>query len=134
MFNRITRWFAGGSSSDDPIDAFLVMVRKSGLIDELRLERLRQEFYESEKPDGDSLTSLATFLVARNALTPWQTRKLRENKHKGFFLDDYVLFDHMGSTEDSSRYLAREQSSEKLVVITVCQKRGSIESGGRNSL
>ena len=129
MFDRIKRWFGGGSSSDSPINEFLTRVRKSGLIEEPKLEHLLREFEESDKPYGDSLTSLETFLIAREALTPWQAFKLRENKYKGFLLDDFVLLDCLEVAHDCTYYLARHLPSSRRVALKIPPPRFRGEPG-----
>jgi len=108
------------------IEVFIETLRRSGLIDEVQLHHLVEEFWSVSQPFGATLTSLTSFLIGRQVLTEWQVAKLREKKFKGFFLDQFVLLDHVDSSSDSSRYLARDRTSGRLVVVTV-SARGSKE-------
>jgi eukaryotic-like serine/threonine-protein kinase len=116
-------------ASDDArlidIFTFTADLRRSGLIEELRLKLLLYEFSTTaELPLGKTVTSLATFLVGKKALTTWQVAKLREGKHKGYFQNEYLILDYLSSTSDSSRYLARDLAKKRLVYLTV-SARGS---------
>jgi|GEM_PF-5160195 hypothetical protein len=113
------------------IDTFITDLRRSGLIDELRLGLLLYEFSTTaELPFGKTVTSLATFLVGKQALTTWQVAKLREGKHKGYFLNEYVILDHIWSSSDSTRYLASDRAKKRLVYLTVSARGSNVNSIG----
>jgi hypothetical protein len=108
------------ASFEASIDAFVATTRRSGLVNEAQLEQLLREWQDSQsKPFGESLTSFTTFLIGRHVLTAWQVSKLRENKFKGYFLDEFVLIDHLDSGRDSSRYLGRNCSTGQFAIVTV---------------
>ena len=50
--------------------------------------------------------SLCAHLVESGLLTAWQSEKLLEGRHKGFFLGNYKLLGHLGTGGMSSVYLA----------------------------
>jgi hypothetical protein len=90
------------------------IVRKSGLVEESKLNELLEERRSTHADHtDDSVSSLSTMLVERELLTPWQAAKLRDDKYKGFFLDEFVLLDHLADDE----YLARERAGNRQVVL-----------------
>jgi hypothetical protein len=108
-----------GTNLEHTIEGFIETLRCSSLIDEAQLQHLVEEFWSVSHPFGATLTSFTSFLIGRQILTGWQVAKLRERKFKGYFLDQFVLLDHVDSSSDSSRYLARDRTSGRLVIVTV---------------
>ncbi|MBN1588350.1 MAG: serine/threonine protein kinase, partial [Pirellulales bacterium] len=52
----------------------------------------------------------------------WQSDRLREGRHKGFFLGKYKLLDHLGTGGMSSVYLAEHLLMQRRVAIKVLPK------------
>src|SRR5687767_8603054 len=91
---------------------FLSTLRRSGLIDESRINDVQKELTNSASlPFGNSITSLTVMLVARGLLTNWQEVNLREGKWRGFFLDDLILLDYLSTSTEFRTYLACNQKS-----------------------
>ncbi len=106
-------------------ESFLATIRRSGLIEDDRLNVLYAEYTERLNGEADS-TDLAQFLVNRNAVTAWQGEKLLQGKHKGFFLGKYRLLSLLGRGGMSSVYLAEHIVMRRRCAIKVLpQKRVS---------
>ena len=58
-------------------------------------------------------------LVASGLLTNWQVAKLREGKHKGFFIDDLLLLDFLKSSKQFITHLARDRKRNLLVKVRI---------------
>ena len=87
------------------IETFVAVVRKSGLIDNERLQRALLEFTPSGGVN-ETAVQLADRLIAANLLTRWQADKLLQGKHRGYFLGKYKLLSLLGKGGMSSVYLA----------------------------
>lgn len=104
-------------------ESFLATIRRSGLVEDDRLNVLYAEYTERLNGEADS-TDLAQFLVNRNAVTAWQGEKLLQGKHKGFFLGKYRLLSLLGRGGMSSVYLAEHIVMRRRCAIKVLpQKR-----------
>ncbi|MBI3462959.1 MAG: serine/threonine protein kinase, partial [Planctomycetes bacterium] len=103
-----------------PVDRFIDLLDRSGLLKKDQVEpvmaALREENAGQEITDGQVL---ADRLVQQRLLTRWQTTKLMEGRHKGFFLGKYRLLDHLGSGGMSAVYLAEHMVMERRVAIKV---------------
>lgn len=101
-------------------ESFVAMLRRSGLIEKARLNQVLEDFAHSEShPFGDTVTSLTMVLIASGLLTNWQVAKLREGKHKGFFIDDLLLLDFLKTSTEFSTYLARDQKRNLLCKVRI---------------
>src|SRR5687768_16974900 len=102
------------------VDKFVDLVRKSGLVEEDRLNSVREEFSpESAEGGGADSQKLAQALVDRNLLTPWQCDRLKEGRHRGFILGKYKLLGLLGTGGMSSVYLAEHMLMQRRVAIKV---------------
>jgi len=105
------------------VENFLELVLRSGLVDkgvlDAQLDRIVQEHGEQILLDPPRL---AEQLVQAGLLTRWQSEKLLEGRHRGFFLDKYKLLDHLGSGGMSSVYLAEHVLMNRRVAIKVLPK------------
>jgi serine/threonine-protein kinase len=104
-------------------ERFLDLVKRSGLVDKGRLaEALATAKSQGQKVDNAE--QIATALLQAGLLTSWQSEKLLEGRHKGFFLGKYKLLGHLGSGGMSSVYLAEHTLMGRRVAIKVLpQKR-----------
>ncbi len=105
------------------VDAFLDLVRQSGLVEKDRLTALLRELKRAA--GGHSITDtdfVAARLVEAGLITRWQAEKLLEGRHKGFFLGKYKLLDHLGTGGMSSVYLAEHVLMQRRVAIKVLPK------------
>ncbi|MGQ0635354.1 MAG: serine/threonine-protein kinase [Planctomycetaceae bacterium] len=102
-------------------EAFLGLLRQSGLVDSTALE---SAIAEIRAPAGsiDDARVLAEGLVSRSLITRWQADKLLQGKHRGFFLGKYRLLSHLGSGGMSSVYLAEHLLMRRRVAVKVLPK------------
>lgn len=92
-------------SSKLNVETFIAVLKKSGLVEADRLQRLIADYTAKGGVADDSL-KLADFLVANGVITRWQSEKLLQGKHKGYFLGKYRLLSLLGKGGMSSVYLA----------------------------
>jgi len=88
------------------IDTFLDLVRRSSLVEANQLDAAVAEFKRRATDGAGDAQSLCAHLVDAGLLTSWQSDKLLEGRHKGFFLGNYKLLGHLGTGGMSSVYLA----------------------------
>ena len=104
-------------------DSLLDLVRRSGLVEKERLNRLLSKLKEQagDEAAGD-VALVARKLVTSGLLTRWQCEKLMEGRYKGFFLGKYKLLDHLGTGGMSSVYLGEHVLMQRQVAIKVLPK------------
>ena len=105
------------------VDAFLDLVRRSGLVEKDRLNALLLEL--KREAGGHSITDtafVADRIVQAELLTRWQADRLLEGRHKGFFLGKYKLLGLLGTGGMSSVYLAEHVLMQRRVAIKVLPK------------
>ena len=105
------------------VDAFLDLLRRSGLVEKDQLNAVLLELKKEAagKPISDT-DFVAKRLVEAGLITRWQADKLLEGRHKGFFLGKYKLLDHLGTGGMSSVYLAEHVLMQRRVAIKVLPK------------
>ncbi len=101
------------------VDKFVDLVRKSGLVDEDRLNAVVEELSRDEPAVSADSDALARALVERQLLTAWQSDRLLEGKYKGFILGKYKLLGLLGTGGMSSVYLAEHMLMQRRVAIKV---------------
>jgi eukaryotic-like serine/threonine-protein kinase len=104
-------------------EAFLDLVRRSGLVEKDRLGEVAAELQRDAA--GESLgdaESVAKRLIQAKLITRWQANKLMDGRHKGFFLGKYKLLDHLGTGGMSSVYLGEHVLMQRRVAIKVLPK------------
>lgn len=106
------------NSNRPSAEAFLSTVKRSGLVEPERLQKLHDEFQASGNNSEDSI-ALAEFFVAQNLLTKWQAEKLLQGKHKGYFLGKYRLLSLLGKGGMSSVFLAEHILMRRRCAIKV---------------
>jgi eukaryotic-like serine/threonine-protein kinase len=106
------------------LDTFLDLVRRSGLVEKEQLDRALSALEERSptSPVSDSGV-VCSHLIESGLLTEWQTDKLLEGRHKGFFLKKYKLLGHLGTGGMSSVYLAEHTVMRHHVAIKVLPRR-----------
>ncbi len=96
-----------------PVTQFLDVVKRSGLVDDERLTAALACVDESVKDSG----VIASSLTKAGLLTEWQSEKLLQGKHKGFYLGKYKLLNHIGTGGMGSVYLAEHNVMRHRVAI-----------------
>lgn len=99
------------------MESFLNALRRSGLIEESKLDALLTEFWEAPgRIATDPPILFAAFLIGSEELTCWQSAKLLAGRFKGFFLGDFRLIDHVGCDSQRSYYLARTADGRRALL------------------
>ncbi len=102
------------------VDRFIAFVERSGLIEADRLGELVSAWKRAaHAAELDDALHLGRFLVESGLLTVWQCHKLLDGRHRGFFLGNYKLLDHVGSGGMSNVYLAEHVLMQRRVAIKV---------------
>ncbi|MBN2580393.1 MAG: serine/threonine protein kinase [Pirellulales bacterium] len=106
------------------IDAFLDLVRRSGLVEKEALNNLLADLkrQEGDTPLSDA-EALAQKLVEAGLITLWQSERMLEGRYKGFFLKKYKLLDLLGTGGMSNVYLAEHVLMQRRVAIKVLPKQ-----------
>ncbi len=111
------------------VEGFLELALRSGLVEG---DQLHKALVEIEQSCGgrlpDDPAALADKLVQAGLLTRWQSERLLEGRHKGFFLKRYRLLDHLGSGGMSNVYLAEHVLMHRRVAIKVLPKHRVADS------
>jgi eukaryotic-like serine/threonine-protein kinase len=105
------------------VDAFLDLVRRSGLVEKDRLSELLADW--KREAGGDLLSEtprVADRLVEAGLVTRWQADRMLEGRYKGFFLGKYKLLDHLGTGGMSRVYLGEHVLMQRRVAIKVLPK------------
>jgi hypothetical protein len=106
-----------------PLDIkhFATLLTNSGLISEPQVQELVDAFQAGSNDWGRIATAEAfcDFLVDTDRLTRWQCDKLLMGKWKGFYLDSYVMMDHMHKSYNSVTYKARDTRDDGLVCLVI---------------
>jgi eukaryotic-like serine/threonine-protein kinase len=101
------------------IETFLDLLRRSTLIEKDQLDAALADVERRASKLPIETTALVDHLVEAGLLTQWQTDKLLEGRHKGFFLGKYKLLGHLGTGGMSSVYLAEHILMRRRVAIKV---------------
>jgi serine/threonine-protein kinase len=102
------------------LDRFLALVERCGLVDAERLSEVVLAWkIQASASQLDDSQQCGAHLVRLGLLTPWQCHKLLEGRHRGFFLGNYKLLDHLGSGGMSNVYLAEHVLMQRLVAVKV---------------
>ncbi len=103
------------------IDQFLDSVKKSGVLDEKRLDaRIEELCAASALPDNP--TDLANLLVQDELLTRWQADQFLQGKCRGFIIGNYKIVDRLGSGGMSCVYLCEHFAMTRQVALKVLPK------------
>jgi serine/threonine-protein kinase len=107
-----------------PVTQFLDVVKRSGLVDDERLSAALACVDESVKDSG----VIASSLTKAGLLTEWQSEKLLQGKHKGFYLGKYKLLNHIGTGGMGSVYLAEHNVMRHRVAIKLLPQHMASQS------
>jgi eukaryotic-like serine/threonine-protein kinase len=101
----------------DEVERFIGFTRKSGLVDEQRLNAAMRDLRVSHS--NPSLSDLCHYLSTHDILTEWQIGKLRNGQFKGFFMDGYKLLSHIVARETYSAFLAEQVDTGRRVALLI---------------
>ena len=99
-------------------ESFLNIVRESKLLTKDKIKSLITEM-QGSSVDLTSTSTIASWLVEQGHLTDWQVDKLKQARHKGFFLGKYRLLRLLGKGGMSSVYLAEHTLMRRRCAIKV---------------
>lgn len=101
-------------------DKLIELIKRSGLVEDERLAPVLADF-EARRGRAalDDARQVADALIEAGLLTSWQTDKLLEGRHKGFFLGNYRLLRHLGSGGMSAVYLAEHRHMHQRRAVKV---------------
>lgn len=105
------------------VEKLLDLVRRSGLVEKDQLHKALIQIKESSGGLPEDARILAESLINSGLITKWQSEKLLEGRHKGFFLGKYKLLGHLGTGGMSSVYLAEHVLMQRRVAIKVLPAR-----------
>lgn len=95
------------------VEQFVDLVKRSGLVDDEKLSEALSGVDQSVSDSG----IVASNLTKAGLLTEWQSEKLLQGRHKGFYLGKYKLLSHIGTGGMGSVYLAEHQVMRHRVAI-----------------
>ncbi len=99
-------------------ESFLTGIKQSGLADPEAIETLIKTL-RGEGVDISNSAAVASAMIAKGTITPWQSEKLLQGKFKGFILGRYKLLNLLGKGEMSSIYLAEHMRMKRRCAIKV---------------
>ncbi len=95
--------------------SFLQMLAQSGLLNDDQLRAVRKRFTDGKTSASD----ICEWLQKRGILTGWQSEKLLQAKHRGFFLGPYTLLQKIARGGMSSIYAARHRTTGEVHALKV---------------
>jgi len=111
------------------VETFLELLRRSGLVEAERLERVLQLLEAKTGCAPSDSETIGHALLQAKLITPWHQRMLQKGLWRGFFLGRYLLLEELGQGGMSSVYLAEHTMLKRRVAIKVLhQKRASNRS------
>ena len=96
------------------VPQFVDLVKRSGLIDDVRLT---QALSDVDLVTVNDSGIVASSLTKAGLLTEWQSEKLLQGRHKGFYLGKYKLLNHIGTGGMGAVYLAEHRVMRHRVAI-----------------
>jgi serine/threonine-protein kinase len=102
------------------VETLLDLIERSGLVEKDRLDsaiaRLKKDGNGELSGDVDEV---AGRFVTENLVTQWQSDRLLEGRHRGFFLKRYKLLGQVGSGGMSTVYMGEHVLMQRRVAIKV---------------
>jgi len=100
------------------LSRFISALRRSGLLDESRVERLL------ESSDTDDIGSFSRQLVDQDVLTAYQARALSRGRWKGLVLGNYEILEKLGQGGMGQVYRAKHRRMGRIVCLKVLRSSG----------
>ncbi len=97
---------------------FVELFRKSGLLDQFKLDQYLTEVEQSGQVDPDA-GRLASRMVKDGKITPFQARHLLRGRYKGFFLGQYKVLESLGSGGMADVYLCEHATMGHKVAVKI---------------
>ena len=115
------------------LEEFLQLLRSSQLLDDNVIDSALDDFCGVQMANRGNADGRAfeSYLVVRGYLTCWQCKKLRAGRFKGFRLDHFKLRDHIESGDASSRFVAEDTRTGKILILAVTPPSIAPLNGGR---
>jgi serine/threonine protein kinase len=111
------------------VESFLDLVQRSKLVEKDQLQEIVARLKEESGGElPEDVDAVAKRLLAENLISPWQSEKLLEGKHRGFFLGRYKLLGEIGTGGMSRVYLGEHVLMRRLVAIKVLPKHRVTDS------
>lgn len=109
------------------LEAFLDLVRKSGLVESERLDGIVEKLRASGDIQNEPKI-LAERLVQQGLLTQFQAEQLLQGRWKGFFISKYKILQRLGRGGMGMVFLAEHKYMKRLVALKVLPRSRSGES------
>ena len=108
-----------GIVADEAIK-FCQLLAASGLVTPDDLTAVLQRYCEAT-PNASSRSedTLSDFMVSAEVITSWQAEKLRQGRHKGFFIGRYVLLECVVVGDEYSTFAARDVATGHRVLLGI---------------
>jgi len=101
-------------------DQIFELLEKSGLIAADSLTKALADFETEVGPEGKGDgAKFLEYLLRVGLVTEWQSEKLQQGRHKGFFLGNYKLLRHLGSGGMSAVFLSEHKHMRQRRAIKV---------------
>jgi serine/threonine protein kinase len=100
------------------VDEFLELVRKSGVVEEKRLEAFLQKL-RAAGPLPTEPAKLAGFLVRDGVLTHFQAEQINQGKWRRFTIGKYKVLERLGSGGMGSVFLCEHKLMRRRVAVKV---------------
>jgi serine/threonine protein kinase len=97
---------------------FLDLVRKSGLLEQKRIEGYVGSL-QQEGPIEDDASRLASRLIKDGIVTVFQARQMLRGRYKGFFLGKYKVLEPIGSGGMADIYLCEHTTMRHKVAVKI---------------
>ena len=115
-------------STQTPVNAkeYLALLRKSGLMSERQVGKVRRAFDIKPETSGEEL---ARQLVQKRALTPFQAERLLEGRYRGFLIDGYRIREILGVGGMGCVFIAEDPESNQKVALKVLSNQYATDAG-----
>jgi serine/threonine protein kinase len=111
----------------DP-DELLALVRKSGVVEDRRLDEGVQRLRQSREFPAD-MGKLANLLIRDAILTHFLAEQFLQGKHRGLRISNYAVLERLGSGAQGSVYLCVDRNSSRLAALKLLPVQKVHEAG-----